>query len=196
MKDSAIIVVDMLGDFIDGSMACLNAENAVKEAAAFIGQMTAAAENGEDDEITGGVPVLFICDRHPAGHCSFKENGGQWPSHCVIGTPGSGIHPMLSRYVSDGLVFFKGCDRNKEQYSGWEGMNDAGQSVAEVLDLLDTGNVYVCGIATEYCVRATAEDMLASGKNVTLVGKALAYVDRDGHEKALAEMRSKGIRVI
>ena len=207
MKDCALVVVDMLGDFIDGSMACLNAENAVKEAAAFLERL-AAAEPGEEEEITGTVPVLFICDHHPADHCSFRENGGLWPAHCVTGTPGSEIHPSLLPFVSDGLVFFKGCDKDMEQYSGWEGVNDAGQSVAEVLDLLDINKVHVCGIdldinkvhvcgiATEYCVKATAEDMLAAGKEVTLIGKALGYVDRDGHVRALEEMRRKGIRII
>lgn len=195
MKDCALVVVDMLGDFIDGSMACLNAENAVKEAAAFLERL-ATAETGGEEEITGTVPVLFICDHHPADHCSFRENGGLWPAHCVTGTPGSEIHPSLLPFVSDGLVFFKGCDKDMEQYSGWEGVNDAGQSVAEVLDLLDINKVHVCGIATEYCVKATAEDMLAAGKEVTLIGKALGYVDRDGHVRALEEMRRKGIRII
>ena len=195
MTDSALVVVDMLYDFIDGSLACLNSKNAVNEAAAFIDKMT-AGQNGDENDILDTFPILFVCDHHPADHCSFRENGGLWPAHCVTGTPGSEIHPSLLPFVSDGLVFFKGCDKDMEQYSGWEGVNDAGQSVAEVLDLLDINKVHVCGIATEYCVKATAEDMLAAGKEVTLIGKALGYVDSDGHVRALEEMRRKGIRII
>ena len=194
MKDSALIIVDMLNDFIDGSMACLNAKEAVNETAAFIDGKT-APESGQDDEnaILGQFPILFICDHHPADHCSFIENGGQWPAHCVTGTRGSAIHDKLTPYVSEELTFYKGCDKNQEQYSGWEGMNKAGQSVEEVLDLLDINEVYVCGIATEYCVKATAEDLFKAGKKVTVLKDALGYVDRDGHIKAMDEMRSEGI---
>ena len=196
MKDSALIIVDMLNDFIDGSMACPNAKEAVNETAAFIDGKT-APESGQDDEnaILGQFPILFICDHHPADHCSFIENGGQWPAHCVTGTRGSAIHDKLTPYVSEELTFYKGCDKNQEQYSGWEGMNKAGQSVEEVLDLLDISEVYVCGIATEYCVKATAEDLFKAGKKVTVLKDALGYVDRDGHIKAMDEMRSEGILI-
>lgn len=196
MKDSALIIVDMLNDFIDGSMACLNAKEAVNETAAFIDGKT-APESGQDDEnaILGQFPILFICDHHPADHCSFIENGGQWPAHCVTGTRGSAIHDKLTPYVSEELTFYKGCDKNREQYSGWEGMNKAGQSVEEVLDLLDISEVYICGIATEYCVKATAEDLFKAGKKVTVLKDALGYVDRDGHIQAMDEMRSEGILI-
>lgn len=196
MKDSALIIVDMLNDFIDGSMACLNAKEAVNETAAFIDGKT-APESGQDDEnaILGQFPILFICDHHPADHCSFIENGGQWPAHCVTGTRGSAIHDKLTPYVSEELTFYKGCDKNQEQYSGWEGMNKAGQSVEEVLDLLDISEVYVCGIATEYCVKATAEDLFKAGKKVTVIKDALGYVDRDGHIQAMDEMRNEGILI-
>lgn len=196
MKDSALIIVDMLNDFIDGSMACLNAKEAVNETAAFIDGKT-APESGQDDEnaILGQFPILFICDHHPADHCSFIENGGQWPAHCVTGTRGSAIHDKLTPYISEELTFYKGCDKNQEQYSGWEGMNKAGQSVEEVLDLLDISEVYVCGIATEYCVKATAEDLIKAGKKVTVLKDALGYVDRDGHIQAMDEMRSEGILI-
>lgn len=193
MKDAAIVVVDMLYDFIDGSMACHNATEAVRNASDFIAGLTEAPVS-DGDEITGQLPVLFVCDRHPENHCSFRENGGTWPAHCVAGTRGGSIHELLMPYVSEELTFCKGCDSGREQYSGWEAVNGAGQSVEEILGLLDIGSVYVCGIATEYCVRATAEDMLAAGKNVCLIENALAYVDRDGHLKALEEMRREGIR--
>ena len=195
-KDSALIIVDMLNDFIDGSMACLNAREAVNETVSFIDSRTASSEPEDENEITGMFPILFICDHHPADHCSFRENGGLWPTHCVSGTRGSEIDDSLKSYVSEEFTFYKGCDKNLEQYSGWEGVNTAGQSVAEVLDLLDINDVYVCGIATEYCVKATAEDLHASGKKVTVLKDALAYVDHGGHLKALEELGRKGIAVV
>ena len=194
MHNSALVVVDMLYDFIDGSLACLNAENAVKATLAAIDSKT-KGQGGEDHEILDTFPILFIRDHHPADHSSFKDQGGIWPSHCVAGTRGSEIHQSLAPYASEELTFDKGCDRDAEQYSGFEAVNNAGQPLAEVLELLDTTDVYVCGIATEYCVRNTCEDLQKAGFKVHLLKDCIAYVDLQGHQKALAEMAAKGISI-
>ena len=194
MHNSALVVVDMLYDFIDGSLACLNAENAVKATLAAIDSKT-KGQGGEDHEILDTFPILFIRDHHPADHSSFKDQGGIWPSHCVAGTRGSEIHQSLAPYASEELTFDKGCDRDTEQYSGFEAVNNAGQPFAEVLELLDTTDVYVCGIATEYCVRNTCEDLQKAGFKVHLLKDCIAYVDLQGHQKALAEMAVKGISI-
>ena len=68
-KNSAIVVVDMLYDFIDGSLACQNAENAVEEALRLICSKTDGQEGNGDTEILDTFPVLFIRDHHPADHC-------------------------------------------------------------------------------------------------------------------------------
>ena len=98
-------------------------------------------------------------------------------------------------YVKEELTFDKGCDKSTEQYSGFEGMNSAGQSLGEILELLDTTDVYVCGIATEYCVRNTCEDLLKSGFKVRLLKDCIGYVDLQGHAKALEEMSADGISI-
>lgn len=194
MRNSALVVVDMLYDFIDGSLACQNADQAVKETLKFIDAQT-KGQGGEDHEILDTFPILFIRDHHPADHSSFKEQGGIWPSHCVAGTRGGEIHEELQPYACEELTFDKGCNKEKEQYSGFEGENEAGQSLGEILELLDTEEVYVCGIATEYCVRNTCEDLLKAGFKVHLLKDCLAYVDHAGHLKALEEMRAEGIRI-
>ena len=194
MRNSALIVVDMLYDFIDGSLACQNADQAVKETLKFIDAQT-KGQGGEDHEILDTFPNLFVRDHHPADHSSFKEQGGIWPSHCVAGTRGGDIHEDLQPYACEELTFDKGCDRAKEQYSGFDGVNTAEQSLGEILELLDTEEVYVCGIATEYCVRNTCEDLLKAGFKVRLLKDCLAYVDLAGHLKALDEMGSEGIRI-
>ena len=194
MHNSALVVVDMLYDFIDGSLACLKAENAVKATLAANDSKT-KGQGGEEHEILDTFPILFIRDHHPADHSSFKDQGGIWPSHCVAGTRGSEIHQSLAPYASEELTFDKGCDRDTEQYSGFEAVNNAGQPLAEVLELLDTTDVYVCGIATEYCVRNTCEDLQKAGFKVHLLKDCIAYVDLQGHQKALAEMAAKGISI-
>ena len=194
MTDSALVVVDMLYDFTDGSLACHNAEEAVKATLKFIDGKT-GGQGGEEHEILDTFPILFIRDHHPADHSSFKEHGGIWPAHCVAGTRGGDIHDDLNPYAKEELTFDKGCDREKEQYSGFEGMNNAEQSLGEVLELMDISDVYVCGIATEYCVRNTCEDLLKAGFKVRLLKDCLAYVDHEGHLKALDEMAAEGIRI-
>ena len=194
MRNSALVVVDMLYDFIDGSLACQNADQAVAETLKFIDAQT-KGQGGEDHEILDTFPILFVRDHHPADHSSFKEQGGIWPSHCVAGTRGGDIHEKLHPYACEELTFDKGCDKATEQYSGFEGVNEAGQSLGEILELLDTEEVYVCGIATEYCVRNTCEDLLKAGFKVRLLKDCFAYVDHEGHLKALEEMGSEGIRI-
>lgn len=194
MKNSALVVVDMLYDFIDGSLACQNADNAVKETLKFIDSQT-KGHGGEDYEILDTFPILFVRDHHPADHSSFEGQGGEWPVHCVAGTHGGEIHDDLAPYVCEELTFDKGCCKETEQYSGFDGMNNAEQSLGEILELMDTTDVYVCGIATEYCVRNTAEDLLKAGFKVHLLKDCLAFVDQEGHIKALKEMASKGISI-
>lgn len=194
MRNNALVVVDMLYDFIDGSLACQNADNAIKETLKFIDAQT-KGQGGDEHEILDTFPILFIRDHHPADHSSFKEQGGIWPVHCVSGTRGGEIHEALMPYVREELTFDKGCDKEVEQYSGFEGINNAEQSLGEVLELLDTTDVYVCGIATEFCVRNTCEDLLKAGFKVHLLSECIAYVDHDGHVKALDEMRANGIGI-
>ena len=186
--------MDMLYDFIDGSLACQNSEEAVRQTLRFIDSQT-KGQNGEEHEILDTFPILFIRDHHPADHSSFKEFGGIWPAHCVAGTHGGDIHKDLMPYVKEELTFDKGCDKSIEQYSGFEGKNSAGQSLGEILELLDTTDVYVCGIATEYCVRNTCEDLLKAGFKVHILKDCIGYVDLQGHVKALEEMGMEGISI-
>ncbi len=193
MDNTVLVVVDMLYDFIDGSLACEGAEEAVKETLKFIETKT-QDEKLDEDEILGTFPILFVRDHHPVNHSSFKEFGGIWPPHCVAGTRGAEIHKDLQPYAYEELNFYKGEDKDVEQYSGFEGKNKAGQSLLEVLELLDA-QVYVCGIATEFCVKNTCMDLLKAGFKVHLLKDCIGWVDRKGHEKAIIEMQEAGIIV-
>ncbi len=194
MENTALVVVDMLYDFIDGSLACEGAEEAVKETLKFIESKT-KDQKEDEDEILGTFPILFVRDHHPANHSSFKEFGGIWPPHCVAGTRGGEIHEDLQPYVNEELSFYKGEDVNLEQYSGFEGKNKAGQSLSEVLELLDTQDVYVCGIATEFCVMNTCVDLLKAGFNVHLLSSCIGWVNKEGHKKAITEMEKLGVKI-
>ncbi len=180
------VVVDMLYDFIDGSMACTNAEKAVAESVKMINRY-------ENDQ------VLYVLDHHPVNHCSFKEQGGPWPAHCVMQTHGGEIHEAFYRDVelpehrpSKANMFFKGLNPKKEQYSGFESHNSEGIELSTVL----TKNVLVSGIATEYCVRETCYDLVKAGCEVYLLEAGLAYIDKAGHEKTLAELSRIGVKIV
>ena len=186
MKDSALIVVDMLYDFIDGSMACQEADKAMANTLGYIRKIPARSD----------FPILFVRDHHPADHCSFQAQGGPWPPHCVQGTHGADIHQDLAPYADEDLSFFKGEDPGKEQYSGYEGVNPAGQSLREVLEILNIRRVIICGIATEFCVYNTARDLQNAGFKVSVLKDCIAYVEKEGHLKTLKTMEEEGIELL
>ena len=115
MQNTALVVVDMQYDFINGSLACQNADNAIAQTLKFIDKHT-KDNGGEEYEILDTFPILFTRDFHPADHSSFAEQGGTWPPHCVAGQHGSHIHESLAQYVCEELTFDKGCDKTAEQY--------------------------------------------------------------------------------
>lgn len=176
------IVVDMLYDFIDGSMACGNAENAVAEVIKYI--------NAHPDE-----KVVYVCDSHPADHSSFVNEGGIWPSHCVQGTRGAEIHKSFytdvinpaNRPDENRNIFRKGRTRDEEQYSGFESVN-----INELLLKDCVGkDLIISGIATEYCVKNTLLEFLNAGSNIELLVNGLGYVDKNGHVETLKELENK-----
>ena len=176
----------MLYDFIDGSLACQGGEEAVKATVEYM-------------NIHPELNVLYVCDFHPANHCSFKENGGIWPPHCVQGSRGAEIHKAFYTDVLNHNIrpqkhnmFFKGTNPAKEQYSGYEAVNASGISIEDA----STHDIIIAGIASEYCVMETAMDFVKRGFNVSIIVGALAYVDKAGHEKAIAEFRSKGVNLL
>lgn len=178
------VVVDMLYDFINGSLACKGAEAAVRDDVEYI------RSHPEHR-------VFYVADHHPANHCSFTEQGGFWPEHCVMQTHGGEIHkaycglPEGSRPKVENY-FYKGSNPKKEQYSGYGSRNREGIELNTVL----TDKVVVSGIATEYCVRETCLDLLKSGRKVYLRHNALGYIDRQGHEKTLKELAKAGVILI
>lgn len=180
------VVVDMLYDFIDGSLACGNAENAVARSIEYINSHPMHK-------------VLYVIDHHPVNHCSFKENGGIWPVHCVMETRGGKIHDSYYNLIEnaenrpcDDNRFYKGCNPRKEQYSGFEGRSRNGLELNNAL----TKDVVVSGIATEFCIRETCFDLIKSGHNVYLLENSLGYVDEKNHHEVLKELSRIGVKII
>jgi nicotinamidase-related amidase len=127
-------------------------------------------------------------DWHPADHVSFSARGGPWPVHCQAGTPGAEFHPALETGPIE-RVFDKGSHPDREAYSAFDGTDLAGW-----LRERGVGRLYVSGLATDYCVRASVLDALREGFQVVVLEDAIGAVDvgaGDG-DRAIAEMRAAG----
>jgi nicotinamidase/pyrazinamidase len=135
-------------------------------------------------------------------HDGATDNGGHfsatpdfvdsWPPHCIAGTPGAEFHPALDTAAVDVFVR-KG--QNKPAYSIFEGTTDDGSTVAATLDALGIDRVDVAGIATDYCVRASALDALGEGMTVHVLTDLIAGVAPDSSSAALAELTAAGADV-
>lgn len=154
---TALIVVDVQNDFCEGGSLGLPGG-----AAAAAGISKQAAEGGYSH-------VVATRDNHidPGDHFSdtpdFKDS---WPVHCVAGTPGASFHPALD-VVPIGEVFSKG--EYSAAYSGFEGAARDGKSLETWLREHDVTDVDVVGIATDFCVRATALDAARAGFGVRVL---------------------------
>jgi nicotinamidase/pyrazinamidase len=135
--------------------------------------------------------VFATRDWHPPDHASFETQGGPWPIHCVQGTHGAEFHPAMEHVRLDAVVDV-GRGREDEGYSGFEKSD-----LATILSEHDVDEVYVCGLATDYCVRASAIDARVEGFAVTVVEDAIRGVEvKPGDsERALGEMREAGATV-
>lgn len=183
MSDScALIVVDVQKDFLPGGpLAVAGGPRIVP----IINRYSALFRDR-------GLPVLFTRDWHPAGSRHFQAAGGQWPVHCVQETSGAGFAPGLD-VRQDAVVLSKGMHPDSDGYSGFEACDGQGQSLQEVLDAAGITTVYVAGIATEYCVRATAEGAAARGYCTRVLTDAIAAVDEGAAAETLEALGRRGV---
>ncbi|ACS90721.1 nicotinamidase [Thermococcus sibiricus] len=132
--------------------------------------------------------IVATRDWHPHNHISFRERGGPWPKHCVQNTNGAEI---VVKLPDDVIIISKADEPDKEAYSGFEGTN-----LAEILKEKGVKKVYICGVATEYCVRATALDALKHDFEVYLVKNAVKGIRPEDEEKVLRELKEKGVEIV
>ena len=186
---SALLVVDVQNDFCPGgSLAVSEGDKVVPELNRWISAFKAARR-----------PVAYTRDWHPPDHCSFREQGGPWPVHCVQGTRGVEFHPDLK---IDGPVFSKAFHSNEEAYSGFGGfLDEDGRittlSLADWLRRQGVRHVYVGGLTTDYCVLTTTLDARKEGFEVTVLASATRAVNvnpGDG-ERAFQRMREAGAQL-
>jgi nicotinamidase/pyrazinamidase len=186
---TALVVVDVQNDFADpgGSLAVAGGVEVVRAANAEIEAATAA-----------GAPVVYTQDWHPESTPHFAKDGGTWPVHCVQDTWGAALHPDL---LVRGPVVRKG-EHGEDGYSGFS-MRDPVRGdvvptpLADLLRSQGVARLVVLGLATDYCVRATALEGREQGWPVTVPWEAVRAVDLepgDG-ERTREELLAAGVVV-
>jgi len=178
---AALVVVDVQRDFCPGGALPVRESD---EVVPRINKVVMAFEHGR-------IPIFFTRDWHPSNHVSFKGQGGIWPPHCVQESAGAEFHPAL-RIPIRSIVISKGIDSRVEAYSGFQGTD------LEVrLKKMGVVDVFLCGLATDYCVKMTAIDARHAGFAVEVIRDCIGAVDArpgDG-AKAISEMREAGATI-
>jgi nicotinamidase/pyrazinamidase len=179
MTKSALVVVDVQRDFCEGG--ALAAANTLS--------LLAPLQKFVEEAKRQGALIVFTQDWHPANHSSFKVNGGPWPIHCVARTRGAELMPPL-KAVAEDVVIQKGVGVNGAGYSGFD-------ETSLLKQLQDKGvtRVGVAGIATEYCVRATALDALKAKLDTTVLEDLIRAVQEKEAPHVLAELRQVGVKL-
>ncbi|AJC72201.1 pyrazinamidase/nicotinamidase pxnc [Thermococcus guaymasensis DSM 11113] len=178
MPEEALIVVDMQRDFMPGGAL------PVPEGDRIIPIVNECVRKFRERRAL----IVATRDWHPENHISFKERGGPWPRHCVQNTPGA---EFVVELPPDAVIISKAADPDKEAYSGFEGTN-----LAEILKEKGVKRVYVCGVATEYCVRATALDAVKYGFETYLLKDAIKGINPEDEKKTLEELQRAGVKLV
>ena len=185
----ALIVVDVQNDFCEGgSLAVSGGADVAAAITDLIGESPGA---GAYRHVVATRDHHIDPGSHFSGHPDFVTS---WPPHCVAGTEGVGFHPNFAPAVASGAidaVFDKGA--HAAAYSGFEGRDENGESLADWLHGRDVTEVDVVGIATDHCVRATALDAARHGFGTRVLLDLTAGVASGTTEKALADLRAAGV---
>ena len=201
-EKAGVIVVDVQGDFTtlkNGSLACGGTDKA------FVDKVEAATRTLSEK----GYLIFATQDWHPADHMSFFSNHPgkkpfeaiqiegrtqvMWPVHCVQGTENARI--LVDNNLFRAVVQ-KGKDKRYDSYSGFQDDGGAKTEMDSILKRNGIQKVFVYGIATDYCVKATAIDAADAGYDVTVVESLCRSVAPDTSAKALQEMKAKGITIV
>lgn len=177
-NNSAIIAVDIQNDFCPrGALPVPDGDTVIYSMNLYITKFSKM-----------GLPVYFTRDWHPQNHISFKTNGGIWPEHCVQETYGAELHKKLL-IPSQAVIISKGISPDDEGYSGFQGTD-----LDKRLKAKNIRQLFIGGLATDYCVKSTVLDALHAGFEVFFLSDASKGVDVNpgDSEQAIDEMLKEG----
>ncbi|RFS81880.1 isochorismatase family protein [Actinomadura spongiicola] len=183
MGKKALIIIDVQVDFCEGgSLAVAGGADVATAISGYV-----AARRAEYAHIVATRDFHLDPGDHFSAEPDFADT---WPPHCVIGTPGADFHPNLALAPIE-AVFSKG--RESAAYSGFEGVSDDEQPLADWLAARGVDAVDIVGIATDHCVRATAVDAARAGLRTTVLLDLTAGVSKATVDRALDELAREGI---
>lgn len=161
-----LLIVDPQNDFITGSLSVPGAAEAMQCLGAWMQVNTEKYDT-----------IVVTMDQHPYNHCSFVPYGGQWPEHCVRYSVGAAIYPMLQDAIlhqakagKDLLYIEKATEVERDAYSAFS------ESIPS--QLLNADKIYLAGLAGDYCVAATYDDLKRSisAERIELLEEGIAYI--------------------
>jgi nicotinamidase/pyrazinamidase len=180
----ALIIVDVQNDFCEGgSLAVVGAATVARAISGFLASKPDYAH------------IVATKDFHidPGGHFSDDPDfTASWPRHCVVGTPGADFHPELDTHAVE-TVFTKG--NYEAAYSGFEGRDADGTALADWLRQRGVDEVDIAGVATDYCVEATASDAIRAGFTTRVLLDLTAGVAPESTARAVDTMRAAGLLI-
>ncbi|HHF98346.1 bifunctional nicotinamidase/pyrazinamidase [Candidatus Aerophobetes bacterium] len=177
----ALLIVDVQNDFCPGgALAVPEGDKVVPTLNRYIELFSKKS-----------FPIFASRDWHPEKTRHFKEFGGLWPEHCVQGTKGAEFHPGLL-LPENTIVVSKGMDPDKDSYSVFEAFDFQGRRFDDILRSMGIVELYVGGIATDYCVKESVLDALKKGFKINLLIDAVKGVDEAQSRRAIEKMLSLG----
>lgn len=185
----ALLIVDVQNDFTEGGSLAVAGGAAVAEG------VTAFLEaHGDDYDLVIASRDWHDADNDNGGHISDRPDYvDTWPAHCIAGTPGAEYHPALA---SDCIDVHLKKGQGKPAYSAFEGVDEFGKGIREVLQAHGVRELDIVGIATDHCVRASALDSLADGEHVRVFTDLIAGVGDASSATALAELAAAGAELL
>ena len=186
-RGDGLLLVDPQNDFCPGGSLPVPDGDAVMP---VLNAWVSAAERA-------GAPIFISRDWHPPATTHFQALGGAWPAHCVAGTPGAEFHPAL-RIPPGAVVVSKGMGETEDAYSAFQARDEADTPLATLLQRSRVEHLYVMGLATDYCVKASALGGVESGVRVTVVGDGIRAVNLQPEDgaRALSDLQVAGVRVL
>jgi nicotinamidase/pyrazinamidase len=179
----ALIVVDVQKDFCEGGSL------AVDGGAAVAAELTELLANHDYDHVVATMDFHIDPGSHFSDEPDYRDS---WPRHCVVGTEGVDFHPAFDPAAVE-AVFTKG--EHSAAYSGFEGADESGTTLADWLRQRGVDAVDVVGIATDYCVKATAADAVAAGFATRVLLDLTAGVSPLTTAEAIDSLRASGVAI-
>lgn len=183
----ALLIVDVQNDFCPGgALAVPEGDKVVPVLNKYINIFTKKR-----------LPIFASRDWHPVKTKHFKDFGGVWPAHCIQNTKGAAFHPKL-KLPKETILLYKGMDPEKDSYSAFQAEDIRGTSFLKLLHMLGIKELYIAGLATDYCVKSSVLDALKNGFKVKLLIDAIKGVNLKplDSEKAIKEMVKRGAKKI